>query len=196
VEWAILLRGSQLNPIQTILFLGREILCINARSSDTWVFALHANGGELLWQVDHGGDKRQILKMVGWNSEYLYLTGEITVESNLQFARKVWLREGHQIAGIAWYETNDSASQKYDAIPEWHSVVWKQVSELENSIIASTTDVKYTIKNETLVVDNLIAKKVIYWNPPVGSVITSVAFQRQGKPIVALSTGHICMLRE
>lgn len=195
IEWTALLRGAQYNPIRAmILPLGREILCVNSGSSDTWVYAIRSNGGGLLWQVSRN-DSKQHLKMIGWDSDYLYLTGEIEVEQDFCFAKKIWLREGDESAAIVWYETKDHSYQKYDAIPEWDSVQWTPVSQLESANIASTTELKASIVDGVLHVKDLQTHKVTTWTPAGGDTITSVAFYLR-KPIVALSSGHVCMLQE
>jgi hypothetical protein len=195
IVWSELLKDAQRSPIRAILPLGREILFINSSSPDTWVYAVHSSGGHLLW-LSRRTDKRQKLEMIGWTNEYLYLTGDIEVEPNLCFARKIWLREGDEKVAMAWYETPEYSYQKYDAIPEWDSIQWIPVSQLENAVTAKTPKAVVSIVDGALLVKNLHAQQIGIWKPPAGDNITSVAIDEVSKPIVALSSGHVCLLQE
>lgn len=195
IVWSELLKEAQRSPIRAILPLGREILCINSSSPDRWVYAIHASSGSLLWTSQRAG-KEQKLKMLGWTYEYLYLTGEMEVEQNFYFVEKIWLREGDKMASIAWYETPQTSRQKYDAIPEWDSIHWTPVSQLENADVAKTSTIVASIVNEALLVQNLETQRTGIWKPPAGDTITSVAIAGEIKPVVALSSGHVCLLQE
>lgn len=196
IAWSTLLRGAQYSPIRALLPMGREILCLSSKSPDTWVYALHSHDGKLIWQVQ-GGNSPQHLELIGWSQDYLYLTGDIEGEPDLRFVQKFWLREGDKMAGLSWYEVAGHARQKYDAVPEWDTVSWMAVSKLESEgLTASATDTMANVVDGKLRIERLAGHEINIWEPPSGDSITSVGVARGSRVVVALASGHVCLLEE
>ncbi len=194
IEWTALLRGAQYSPIRGILVpQGREVLFFDSKSPDTWVYALFGYSGNYLWEVPRR-DQDLILEKVAWDFDYLYLTGRVEVESDLRFVRKYWLREGDEEVSFAWYEVSNCSHQKYEKIPEWDNLKWVPVAQIESRNIASSLDTKVQVINGALQVQNSKTKKSSSWMLPLNDSITVLEITDNQKLIVALSSGHVCML--
>lgn len=194
VAWSCRLKQAVYSPIRALESVGREILCISPRSADAWVHALHSNGGKLLWQIP-AGDHRVILERIAWDHSYLYLTGDVEVEPDLRFGRKVDLREGDTLASLSWYDIPPTSHQVRDKIPEWDQIQWQTVGDVErNGSSAQTSKLKVSIDKAGVRIENVSEKTVYVWETPVDDPVAAVAVQGESQPVVAFNSGRVCLL--
>jgi hypothetical protein len=190
--WSAILPKAAYSSVLGIVPLGREILFIASRSPDRWIHALWARNGHILWWVDRG-DHRKSLERLGWDLDYLYVTGEISVEQDLTFAEKYWLREGDKMAGLAWYDVPPHLSQKYQSIPEWDSIEWHELSQLERVGRLNTTDQWVRLMERGGILEFQIGGRIGTWKV-LGDEITAAETQNDGTIVVAMKSGRVCLL--
>jgi len=193
VKWAVSLRGTQFSPIRRILPVGREILCLSRSSPETWIYAVHAETGKLLWHVGAAQDGRVKLHALALTQDYLYLTGEVEVEESLRFARKVWLREGDMLTSVSWYETSNNKMEKYKHFPEWDSLHWQDIDTLESQGLDAYDDTYLAeIHSSALTLKRRGTTKVLRWSPPEGH-ISAMAMDKPHDVVVAFY-GRVCRI--
>jgi hypothetical protein len=194
VVWSCRLKEALYSPIRALVSTGREVLCVSPRSADFWVQALHSNGGKLLWKVP-AGDHRVVLDRMAWTDSYLYLTGDVEVEPNLRFARKLDLREGDTLASLSWYDVPATAHQVRDTITEWDGIPWRTVQDVESQgSIAATSKLRVSIHDGRVRIESLLRKSVYEWDTPTDDLVVAVTIQGESHPVVAFASGRVCLL--
>ncbi len=194
VMWSCRLKEALYSPIRALVSTGRELLCISPRSADAWVQAIHSYSGKLLWQVP-AGDHRVVLDRIAWTSSYLYLTGNVEVEPDLRFGRKVDLREGDTLASLSWYDVPATAHQARDTIPEWENIPWQTVADVETrGSVAETAKLKLSIHGGRLHIEDLRNGNSFDWDTPADDPVAAVTLQGESHPVVAFSSGRVCLL--
>ena len=192
VQWSNIISPARFAPLRAIIPVGREILLLNSGAPDVWVYALRRDGGDCLWRV-YRRDERKVLQKVGWDRDYLYLTGEVTVEPDLQFVEKYWLREGDQLTSFSWYEVPAYSRQKYDKVPEWDSIDWIEVSQLQKIGARNTPGQSVRAARGGEQLEYEIGGQLGIWSAPNDKIV-GAEVQRDGTLVVALRSGRVCLL--
>jgi hypothetical protein len=196
VVWTSRLKEAAYSPIRGLISTGRELLCLSRGSPDFWVQAIHSRSGSLLWQIP-AGDHRMVWERIAYTLSDLYLTGDVEVEPNLCFARKVDLHEGKTLVSLAWYDVPTTARQVRDAIPEWDSIPWQNVRDVQTrGADARTSKLTLSVRGGRVQIADLHKLGVYEWNTPSDDPVTAVTIQGESNPVVAFSSGRVCLLEQ
>ncbi|MCX5756933.1 MAG: toll/interleukin-1 receptor domain-containing protein [Candidatus Hydrogenedentes bacterium] len=196
VKWSCRLKEALYSPIRALVSTGRELLCISPGSADFWVQAIHQHDGKLLWRVP-SADHRVVWDRIAWTASYLYLTGDVEVEPDLRFARKIDLREGDVLASVSWYNVPAYAHQVRDKIPEWDQLPWRPVRDVEHQgQMAKTSALEVSVLDGRVHIEDLRKSGAYDWVTPADDPVTSVTIHGESNPVVAFSSGRICLLSD
>lgn len=125
------------------------------------------------------------------------MTGDVEVEPNLRFARKVDLREGNTVASLSWYDVPTLTHQVREAIPEWDDIPWQNVRDVQTRGADSRTSrLKLSVRGGRVQIEDLQKHGVYEWNTRSDDPVTAVTIRGESNPVVAFSSGRVCLLGE